>query len=359
MNNESNNISETIKKRDSNLELFRIITMLLIVAHHYVVNSGLTEVIQENVEQYGVTAKSIFYLIFGAWGKTGINCFVLITGYFMCKSQITKKKFVKLLIQIYFYKIVIYLIFLFSCYEPFSPKTLLKAILPFTQVDKNFTGCFLIFYLCIPFLNLLVGNMTKRQHELLLVLSLSVYVIIGTVLNVSFNYVTWFCILYFISSYIRLYPLPLFKNTKFWLICTLISVLVSCMSIIGLLWIGEKIGKYNPYFFVADSNKIFAVCTGVSSFMLFKNLKIYYNPFINAVASTCFGVLLIHANSDTMRRWLWGDLLHNVEMYDSRYYIIHAIVSVICIFCICSLIDWIRIKFIYGSEMAIAKKGKH
>lgn len=358
MNNESNNISETIKKRDSNLELFRIITMLLIVAHHYVVNSGLTEVIQENVQQYGVTAKSIFYLIFGAWGKTGINCFVLITGYFMCKSQITKKKFVKLLIQIYFYKIVIYLIFLFSCYEPFSPKTLLKAILPFTQVNKNFTGCFLIFYLCIPFLNLLVGNMTKRQHELLLVLSLSVYVIIGTVLNVSFNYVTWFCILYFISSYIRLYPLPLFENTKFWLICTLLSVLVSCMSIICLLWIGEKIGKYNPYFFVADSNKIFAICTGVSSFMLFKNLKIKYNSFINAVASTCFGVLLIHANSDTMRRWLWGDLLHNVEMYDSRYYIIHAIVSVICIFCICSLIDWIRIKFIYGIEMAIAKKRK-
>ena len=30
------------KHRDSNLELFRILTMLLIIAHHYVVNSGLT-----------------------------------------------------------------------------------------------------------------------------------------------------------------------------------------------------------------------------------------------------------------------------------------------------------------------------
>lgn len=35
-------LSDSKKKhRDSNLELFRIITMLLIVAHHYVVNSGL------------------------------------------------------------------------------------------------------------------------------------------------------------------------------------------------------------------------------------------------------------------------------------------------------------------------------
>ena len=32
-----------IKQRNSNLELYRIIVMLLIVAHHYVVNSGLME----------------------------------------------------------------------------------------------------------------------------------------------------------------------------------------------------------------------------------------------------------------------------------------------------------------------------
>lgn len=34
--------SVPVKTRDSNLELYRIIVMLLIVAHHYVVNSGLT-----------------------------------------------------------------------------------------------------------------------------------------------------------------------------------------------------------------------------------------------------------------------------------------------------------------------------
>ena len=336
-----NNIKK--KSRNSNLELFRILTMLLIIAHHYVVNSGLTDVIQKEIQQYGITTKSIFYLIFGAWGKTGINCFVLITGYFMCKSQITMKKYIKLLVQIYFYRIAIYLIFLFSRYESFSVKPLLKVILPFIQLDKNFVGCFLIFYLSIPFLNVLVGNMTKRQHKLLLVLSLSVYVVIGTVLNVSFNYVTWFCILYFISSYIRLYPIPLFENITFWLICTIISVLLSCMSIIGMLWVGEKIGKYSPYFFVADSNKIFAVTTGICSFMFFLNLKIKYNPFINAIASTCFGVLLIHANSGTMRRWLWCDLLHNVEVFDSSYFVMHAFCSVFLIFVICSFIEFVRL----------------
>lgn len=32
--------------RDSNIELFRIITMIMIVAHHYVVNSGLMDIVE-------------------------------------------------------------------------------------------------------------------------------------------------------------------------------------------------------------------------------------------------------------------------------------------------------------------------
>lgn len=34
-------------QRNSNLELFRIITMVMIVAHHYVVNSGLLGLVHE------------------------------------------------------------------------------------------------------------------------------------------------------------------------------------------------------------------------------------------------------------------------------------------------------------------------
>lgn len=331
-------------KRNSNLELFRIIVMISIIAHHYVVNSGLIE-LGGPIETNPFCLKSIFYCIFGAWGKTGINCFVLITGFFMCKSHITKQKFLKLVIQVYFYKIIIYLIFLLSGYEPFSVKAFLKVILPFSQLDRNFTACFLVFYLCIPFLNVLINNMTRKQHEMLLLLTLFIYTFMGTFLVISFNYVTWFCILYFISSYINLYPLPIFGNTKFWLITTLISIVLSCFSVVGMLWIGNKLKIFNPFYFVADSNKFFAVTTSISSFILFKNLKINNNTLINTTASTCFGVLLIHANRESMRNWLWKDILHNVEIYDTQYYIIHAIVSVISIFIICVIIDIIRQMF--------------
>lgn len=73
--------------RDSNIELYRIVTMILIVAHHYVVNSGLTS-LNGPLSACPTSFHSLLLLIIGAFGKTGINCFVFITGYFMCKSNI-------------------------------------------------------------------------------------------------------------------------------------------------------------------------------------------------------------------------------------------------------------------------------
>ena len=71
-----------------------------------------------------------------------------------------------------------------------------------------------------------------------------------------------------------------------------------------------------------------------------------YHPFINTVAATTFGILLIHANSDTMRTWLWKDICNNVYFYNSQYFYLHAILTVLIIFTICSIIDYLRIKFV-------------
>lgn len=333
--------------RTSNLELFRIITMFMIVMHHYVVNSGLMYM-DGTIYSNPMSCKSLILLILGAWGKIGINCFVFITGYFMCKSRITPKKFVKLLFEIEFYKIVFFLIFVLSGYEVFSVKGALKAILPITSVTSDFSSCYLIFYLCIPFINILVHSMKEIQHISLIVLMSFIYVFFGTIplFHISMNYVSWFMVLYLISSYIRLYPRKLFENTKFWGIMSAISIFLSICSVIVCVWLGEKIGRYLAYQFVSDSNTFLALFTGLSAFMFFKNLKIQQSNFINTVAASTFGVLLIHANSDTMRQWLWKDTLNNVGAFKTNMSIIHAVISVCSIYIICTIIDYLRIRFI-------------
>lgn len=336
------------KERESNIELYRIIVMLLIIAHHYVVNSGLLGVNCGPIFENFISFKSIFLLIFGAWGKIGINCFVLITGYFMCTSKITPKKFLKLFGTVIFYKLLIYLIFLATSYTPFSIKDLVYAVVPIISVASGFTEAYLLFFLTIPFLNILIKNLTEKQHLLLILLMSFIYIFFGTLpfFHVSMNYVSWFSVLYFIASYIRIYPKKIFSNTKFWGIATLISLTLSLVSIIAGIYIGQRIGRDLSHYFVSDSNTLLAVMVGLSSFMFFKNLKIKKSRAINTISSTCFGVLQIHANSDAMRLWLWGSLLKTTNAYYSNYTIPHAIISVILVFAACSIIEFLRIQYI-------------
>lgn len=210
----NSNLTTRNKLRDSNLELYRIIVMFMIVAHHYVVNSGLMDTMKEAP----TSSNSIFFYLFGMWGKTGINCFVMITGYFMCKSNITIRKILKLVLEVIFYNFVIYFIFVSFGKSDFSIKEIILCFLPIKSIADGFTSCFIAFYLAIPFLNVLVQNMTKRQHQLLICLCLFIYTFIGMVpiFKLKMNYVSWFCVLYFIASYIRLHTTEGLIGVKKW-----------------------------------------------------------------------------------------------------------------------------------------------
>lgn len=343
---EKNRERKLQKQRDSNLELYRIIVMLAIVAHHYVVNSGLMAEINKSDP---MAFNSLFLLLFGCWGKIGINCFVLITGYFMCQSNITLKKFLKLFLEWLFYKYVIYAVFTLSGYEAFSPKKFVEMLIPFRTLTDGFTSCYVVFFLFIPFLNILIHNMTEKQHRWLLALTLGVFSVWASIpfVNVGSSYVFWFMNLYLVSSYIRLYPVPMFENTRFWGWMSLLAIVCCYASVIAMAWLKATYDvSLGYYFFVADSHKITALAVAVCLFMFFKNWKINYCPVINRIAASAFGVLCIHANSDAMRRWLWKDTCNNVGFFTSPYLVIHAVGVVLIVFAVCVVIDQLRIQFV-------------
>lgn len=279
----------------------------------------------------------------------------------MCKSNITVRKFLKLLLEVEFYNTIIYLIFVVSGYETISLSGIFNAILPDTSIETNFTGCFLVFYLCIPFLNILVRNMNEKQHLLLLVLVFFTYIFMGTLpkFSVTMNYVSWFICLYSIASYIRLYPKEIFDKTKLWGLITALVAVLCVVSVLCCVWIGTKIDKHMAYYFVSDSNTFLAVCFGVSSFLLFKNLKIKQSRVINTTAASTFGVLQIHANSDAMRRWLWQTVLNVKDAFilNTPALVLHAVLSVLGIFIACVVLDQIRIRTIESIVIDKAEKG--
>lgn len=337
-------MNKSNSNRTSNFELYRIIMMLLIILHHYVVNSSL---LIENGPVYSnyYSFKSFIYLSLGAFGKIGINGFLLITGYFMCTSSISLRKFLKLYGELFFYWTINLLIFIASGREVFTWRLFVESYFPFFQLGSNFMGSFFAFWILIPYLNILIRNLHEKEHVALIFILVFSYSIlpffspwIGT--YTTFNHQIWYCILYLIASYIRLYPKKIFESTNLGAISLFISILGTILSI--WICIHSNAMKQNPYYFVSDSNKPLALLVGLSSFLFFKNLKIKQSTIINNLGAGTFGVLLMHAYPASLRNWLWNEVCKCSDVYYRHCWMLYIILSIAIIFIICSIIDFIR-----------------
>lgn len=338
--------------RKSNIELLRIVMMIFIVAHHFVVNSGITQMYDFD----NITGNMVFLQIFGFAGKAMIDGFLLISGYFMVKHSTSLKKIVRLYLQIKFYVFVIYFIMVIIGYETFSAGSLFKTVFSMILgVNVGFTATFFLLYILMPFINKFIASITRQQYRILLFILLFFYTIVPTffIVNDTFDEIGWYITMYLIGGYIRLYlgdiELPLVKS-----FCL---VILNMILIIGSILCLDKLA-YNPYHMVINANKLFAVTFAVSLFMVFKNLNIRDNKWINKLSSATFGVLLIHANSDAMREFLWGGIMKVTNFYDSEYLIIYAVSSVLIIYIVCSLIELFRIRFIEKPILGVIFKTK-
>lgn len=336
--------------RDSNLELLRIIAMLAIIAHHYVVNSTVAN----GFEYTNTTPQQYFLEVWGLWGKTAINSFILISGYFMCKMDLTLQRYLKLVVQVLFYGLIIMFIFAIAGYEPITLKGIVKKIfVPLNGINQGFTASFLCFYAFVPFYNKLIGKCT--QKELGLLISGLLIVISGCscfLFAPTMNEPLWYMTMYFVAAYVRLYPSKFTKSLKLSAITLAIGVAIAIAINIGSIYLSNMTGNetYSDFrrYFMINSNMPLAFIIGLAAFLTFKNMPKFYNRTINFLAAGTFGVLLIHASSDTMRRWLWQDVCNVPEMLHAPMgtLIAQAIAVPIVIFMICTLIDFLRRRYI-------------
>lgn len=336
------------KYRKSNLELFRIVCMLAIIAHHFVSHTGLVE---RPMLDNPTCSNSFFLALFGMWGKIGINCFLMITGYYMCTKAITIRKWLKLYFQILFYNLLITssILYFYNVENGggyFVLKCFIESLFPFTDISSHFVNSFLLFYPFIYFLNILINNMSEKEFRCLLLLLLSIYSVIGSIpfVVISFNYITWFSIVYLIAAYFRLFPNSDYLTHKRWGKFLFLSIGCSISSVAILqFFIGRA-----EWWFVADSNKILSLLVALSAFMWFKDLKISYNKVINDISATVFGVLLIHDNSEFSRELLWKKIINGdcLFLLPTSQLVIVSVLIVFAIFSVCSFVDRIRINMI-------------
>lgn len=331
------------KGRQSNFELFRILSAFLIIMHHYVVHSTWEF-------GAGLGTKRLFLDIIGSAGKFGVNCFLLISGFFLVNSFFKPKKILLLWLEVFFYSMGIFLIIGVFTKEVSGVdlKEIMMSLMPVTFNQYWFVGSYILFYCLAPIMNILIKNMTRKQHIFILLLLFvflsikpAIAVLFGVYLN-SENGI-WFLFIYFIAAYIREYPEYFSRSAKNYFIKSLSVwlVIVAIITYIDLSKFNEK-DLILKKWLLDISNPIYLILA-VFLFCGFKNWKIRRIPAINLLGSATLGVYLIHDNR-YIRSFLWQGLTGYKSSYEGIKLVFTTIIIVFSVYLVCSMIDLVRQK---------------
>lgn len=102
---------------------------------------------------------------------------------------------------------------------------------------------------------------------------------------------------------------------------------------------------------------VFVPLCGIAIFILFLSLPDFYSNIINTIASTTFGVYLIH-DSGIARQLIWNNILHVGRQFEDGYFLAYAIISILLVFVMGALLDWTRKRYIEPLQFKIWNKFK-
>ena len=328
----------TKSKRKSNIELLRIIAMILIIAHHFALHGKFT------FPTSLITPNRLWIQFIKMGGTIGINLFVLISGYFLIKSQNIKiDKIIKFWLQIFIYSIVLYGIFTTIGFYQFSIKELVKHLLPITFGEWWFASTYFVLYILSPFLNKLLLSLSKKDYKLFILILTIFWSVIPTLTGQKFlsDNLLWFIYLYSLSGYLRLHY-NFRYNAKKYLLYSLSITLLTFLTVIIFDIIGMKykiFAEHSTYFY--DKQRIPILVLSVLLFLGFSKIDLQYNKLINIISSTTFGIYLIHDNS-YVRNFLWISFFKDSSHEQDKFLIPYSISVILLVFIVCSFIEFIR-----------------
>ncbi|MBR6165047.1 MAG: acyltransferase [Clostridia bacterium] len=327
------------QERNSGLDALRIISMMMIITLHILSHGGLSDQVEFGSKEYFVTNS------FRAFSDMGVNCFILISSYFLCNMNFSIKRVLNIETQVLFYSIIG--IALYSVYAGVDIKQIVQSITPVISGEYWFVTYYMLVLLFSPFLNFFIHKTTKQQLKRILVLLIFVYSIIPSVFVWSKSFFSqgndfyWFLTLYFIGAYLRLHYIHSKPKVLFVIIPCLATVLAEYVMIKLCIMFGY--GDQHRFLFF-NNNPLFLFAS-ICLFLVFLDIRIQNSiciRLINLLASCSFGVYLIHDNP-CLRPVLWKTI-NPSQFHDKNLFIMIVCIlgTVVGIYIACAIIDYIR-----------------
>ena len=324
----------TKRQRQSNLELLRILSMMLVMLVHYLpLRSPTTaEMLSLN------PIKALMNLELHSIAIICVHCFILISGYFGIRWK--AKSFFGLIFQLIFWGLLgLYLAEYFI--NPFLPLSkhlsLFQLIVGmFTKPTRWFVSAYLFLYILSPLINSFVEKSTEHQLTKFILIFYLFSTIYGWIMrSVEFNTglsAVSLMGLYLVGAWLRKSTLPMVHWSKWYdlagfMCCTILLTGVSAI----LLRVGIRTSIYgylNPV----------TIVEAAFLFQFFRKLDIGSLTWVNFLAGSAFAAFLLHSHN------IAGEAYYIIctKLHQYNYALIYVMVFIIAVFLFAVLVDKIR-----------------
>lgn len=355
---EQTNVQNNVKAREANMELLRIVAMLMVITLHCVgrglllsnpVISNVNLLLIQFLDSFSLTANSLF---------------ILLTGYYYIGKKFNLRKILSL-----WGKTLFYCILIFTIYSILNLKTnFLNSFFPVFSGAYWFITSYIALYFIMPFLNIAINKFSQKQCKFLIIF----LVILMGVIRIIFNPADLFnstfmhmIVIYIIGAYIKKY-VKIEPNKQYFIKYVLVAIIFTvAITILNVLvhivpktldvWI--IIANILSYF--RNFINIILVYMAILLFMKFKTINIKSNKLsklILYISPSVFSIYIIHDNVH-LRDMIWQKFSF-INLANSWLMIPYIILAILIVFTVCLAIDLIRRGIYTGlKKIKIINKG--
>ena len=249
-------------KRESNIELLRIVCMIMVLAIH--ANFFSTGILTTQ-EATALPLQSMLRSFAHALCVGAVNTFIMISGYFGIRYR--NKGLASIIFQSLFFCISIYLIMLLLGLTELSKINIASTLLLFKQADCYwFVWAYIILYILAPVINSFTGHVQKKEFERTILLFFTLQLVLDAT---PFNN-------FFIQGF-------------------------SPLSFIGIYMLAQYIKRFTPAYTRNTWLSIFIICV-ITNTVLEYSIKRYGidNGIINSIINGYTNpITVIHAPSES------------------------------------------------------------
>lgn len=268
------------KKRMVNIEVLRLLAMMMVVSLHYLAKGELLEKLTGPL-----SAKGHLAWILESFSIAAVDVYVLISGYFLVETGFRCRRVISLVLQVMFYTCLLPVVLIITGILPVGEITfynILQCIFPTNMLHYWFVSAYVLMFLFTPVLNAAVHGMKKKQLQAAIVILLIMESLSKTVIPVRLELdnlgydAYWFMVVYLIAAYIRLYGIPFLEGKEGKGGRAVLSYVGAClgMYLLTMLIRGAYLltGQFENFIESAYGyNHLLTIGAAVALFYIFKN----------------------------------------------------------------------------------------